>query len=317
MEDDKDSKAKAAAEQLELQSQVCTATARSLLEQESEEVKKTIHKNEDSADSQQQQEDSASIASSSPSMVDMNDLFTLYDNILDPTTNLLDLYHAINSAIGTMARPCPVTTSVAPNVPMTVTAEDLLLFRVGLGLVMYGMSTMESQSQQQQENSALQWSMSMANPHTLELACTLPQRLVPVNLTTSNALLFRKDAHLRSIVSMVKALSGNFGTRKVRATDGSFLVVWIQLPVLQAYGEETIGTSTSSSQKTKRFSATGQADLHLPEDTVLGRHITTTKSTCSGGGRAGCTTTTTSSAAAWRSNVTKVRNHVSLPQYFL
>lgn len=233
-----------AVSKLQVQANVCAATARSLMEKEdSIATDTTSTSGQQKKESVYEEEEEGGFVDNSTSSL-FDDLFDDLDDILDPTTYSQALYDSIVKAVSTMTlRPCPITIQLTKTAPVKVTAEDLLVFRSAVALILYGMGQCQQYSTGTTKSGIQVVITTDSATETMELSCLMPIAWKPTAVATagSNNKLFTTDPSLKSVASMVRAMNGSFGTRTTAAsTDSASFILWIQLPT-RTYSKEVIG----------------------------------------------------------------------------
>ena len=209
-----------ATQELQVQSQLCSATARQLVE--SNDLKSVVKPVVNSIQEEDDKNDAATL----------EELIDSYDDILDPTTDMKKLYENLDSMVSTLAQGKTKTCSLAKTtilemsktVPTKIVAEDILLFKSCLNLIMNSSSSSASVTDASSGTTILRIRVSedsrrssMVGPNAngdddekfLIVECQ--DGGAPISTNAGKALFRNKDSPLYELKTMVRTLGGTCG----------------------------------------------------------------------------------------------------------
>ncbi len=233
---------------LGVQSKICSATMRHVLQDTS--AATAIQKKRE-ADVLAARE----AAAEDGFYVDDGDLIDEYDKIVNTTTDMIKLFDNVNTIIPTFPFHGTVSVELDKSVPKEIVAEDLLLFRSTLNMLTHCMGQSGANVEPEYNKSGLRIRRMKRQGNELLVQCL--QAGKPVSLERAKELFTHKESLLGPVASMVRSLGGRYGMFEgkwdhqngVTATLQS--IFWFQIPYDTP--EISLKDPTSNRLKNKLF----------------------------------------------------------------
>jgi len=190
---------------LGVQSKICSATMRHVLQDTS--AAAVIQKKRQ-ADAKAAREAAAADDGFYDDNNDM-DLFHEYDKLVNVTTDMVRLFDNINSILPTFPFHGTVSVELDKSVPKEIIAEDLLLFRSTLNMLTHCMGQSGADVEPEYNKSGLRIRRMKRQGNELLVQCL--QAGKPVSLERAKELFSHKESLLGPVATMVRSLGGRYG----------------------------------------------------------------------------------------------------------
>lgn len=212
---------------LGVQSKICSATMRTVLQDTS--AAAVLQKKRE-ADAKADRE----AAAEDGFYGDDGDILDEYDKIVNATTDMVRLFDNVNALIPTFPFHGTVSVELDKSVPKEIIAEDLLLFRSTLNMLTHCMGQSGPDIDPEYNKSGLRIRRMKRQGNELLVQCL--QAGKPVSLERAKDLFTHKESLLGPVASMVRSLGGRYGMFEgkwehqngVTATLQS--IFWFQIP---------------------------------------------------------------------------------------
>lgn len=140
---------------------------------------------------------------------DDGDLIHEYDKLVNATTDMVKLFDNVNALIPTFPFHGTVSVEVDKSVPKEIIAEDLLLFRSTLNMLTHCMGQSGVDVDPDYNKSGLRIRRMKRQGNELLVQCL--QAGKPVGLERAKELFTHKESLLGPVASMVRSLGGRYG----------------------------------------------------------------------------------------------------------
>lgn len=187
---------------LGVQSKICTATMRHVLQDTSAAVVLQKKKETETLAARQ-----AALEEGFDG--DDGDFIDEYDKLANATTDMVKLFDNVNALIPTFPFHGTVSVEVDKSVPKEIIAEDLLLFRATLNMLTHCMGHSAVDVDPDYNKSGLR--IRRMKRHGNELLVQCLQAGKPVSLERAKELFMHKESLLGPVASMVRSLGGRYG----------------------------------------------------------------------------------------------------------
>ena len=203
---------------LQVQTQVCQAAARSLLEQDDRGNKKQIEATLDPTTSSNTMIDISQPSSNSNSN-DFDDMEAAFFSIMEPKTDLRALLSNLRCVLDSFPHQGPVVLELDEACPTAIVAEDLLLFRSALNLVSNSMQRTNNNTSQPDGTIHVRIRRSISQEDDGYLVVETQDCGPVVNQRTVKKAFRDPESLLGPVGTMVQSMGGSCGMRLGRLDD--------------------------------------------------------------------------------------------------